>query len=139
MSEIEILKDQVYNCGLNTLLRRMEIILPSYELEALTNPVIAAATIVDMTAVINKIKETWATFNIKDVKVDLKSQRVYFKIYGKCYIPEKYKAYVLMNLSWSPVKTEECNYLEEIEEQYAQEKTLPLTAFINSGITMEIV
>ena len=137
MSEIEMLKDQVNNCGLNTLLRRMEIILPSYELKALTNPVIATATIVDMDAVISKIKETWTIFNIKDVQVDLKSQRVCFKIYGKCYIPEKYKSYVLM--SWSPVKTEACNYLEEIEEKYAQEKTLSLTAFINNGITMEIV
>lgn len=137
MNEIEILKDQVNNCGLNTLLRRMEIILPNYELKALTNPVIVSATIVDMDAVISKIKETWTTFNIKDVKVDLTSQRVCFKVYGKCYIPEKYKSYVLM--SWSPVKTEECNYLEEIDEKYAQEKTLPLTEFINNGITMEIV
>lgn len=137
MNEIEILKDQVNECGLNALLRRMEIILPSYTLKDLTNPVIVSATIVDMDAVIRKIKETWTTFNIKDVKIDLTSQRVCFKIYGKCYIPEKYKSYVLM--SWSPVKTEECNYLEEIEEQYAQEKTLPLTAFINNGITMEIV
>ena len=137
MSKIEILKDQVYNCGLNTLLRRMQTILPSYELKALTTPVIVSATIVDMDAVIRKIKETWTIFNIKDVKVDLKSQRVCFRIYGKCYIPEKYKAYVLM--SWSPVQTEEYNYLEEIEEQYAQEKTLPLTAFINSGIIMETV
>lgn len=137
MNEIEMLKDQVNNCGLNTLLRRMEIILPNYELKALTNPVIVSATIVDMDAVISKIKETWTTFNIKDVKVDLTSQRVCFKVYGKCYIPEKYKSYVLM--SWSPVKTEECNYLEEIDEKYAQEKTLPLTEFINNGITMEIV
>lgn len=137
MSEIEILKDQIYEHGLSTFLRRMEIILPSYELKALTNPVVVSTTIVDMDAVISKIKETWAIFNIKDVQVDLKSQRVTFKVYGKCYIPEKYRSYVLM--SWSPVKTEECNYLEEIEEKYAQEKTLPLTAFINSGITMEIV
>ena len=137
MNEIEMLKDQVYNCGLNTLLRRMEILLPSYELKTLTNPVVVSATIVDMDAVISKIKETWTVFNIKDVKIDLKSQRVDFKVYGKCYIPEKYKSYVLM--SWSPVKTEECNSLEEIEEKYAQEKALPLTAFINNGITMEIV
>ena len=137
MSEIEMLKDQVYKCGLNTLLRRMEILLPSYELEALTNPVIVSATIVDMDAVISKIKETWTIFNIKDVKIDLKSQRVTFKVYGKCYIPEKYRSYVLM--TWSTTQTEECNYLEEIDEKYAQEKTLPLTAFINSGITMEIV
>ena len=137
MSEIEILKDQVYNCGLNTLLRRMEILLPSYELKALTNPVIVSATIVDMDAVIRKIKETWTTFNIKDVKVDLTSQRVCFKIYGKCYIPEKYKSYVLM--TWSATQTEECNYFEEIDEKYAQENALPLTAFINNGIMMEIV
>lgn len=137
MNEIEMLKDQVNNCGLNTLLRRMEIILPNYELKALTNPVIVSATIVDMDAVIRKIKETWTIFNIKDVKVDLRSQRVCFKVSGKCYIPEKYKAYVLM--SWSPVKTEECNYLEKIDEKYAQEKALPLTEFINNGIMIEIV
>ena len=137
MNEIEMLKDQVNNCGLNALLRRMEIILPSYELKAITNPVIVSATIVDMNAVIQKIKETWTVFKIKNVEVDLKSQRVCFKVYGKCYIPEKYKSYVLM--SWSPVKTEESNSLEEIEEKYAQEKTLPLTAFINNGMTMEIV
>lgn len=137
MNEIEILKDQIYEHGLSTFLRRIEIILPSYELKALTNPVVVSATIVDMDAVIRKIKETWTIFKIKDAKVDLKSQRVTFKVYGKCYIPEKYKAYVLM--SWSATQTEECNYLEEIDEKYAQEKTLPLTAFINSGITMEIV
>ena len=137
MNEIEILKDQVYEYGLSTFLRRMEILLPSYELKALTNPVVVSATIVDMDAVIRKIKETWTIFNIKDVKIDLKSQRVTFKVYGKCYIAEKYKTYVLMD--WSATQTEECNYLEEIDEKYAQEKTLPLTAFINSGITMEIV
>lgn len=137
MSEIEMLKDQVNNCGLNALLRRMEIILPSYTLKDLTNPVVVSATIVDMDAVIRKIKETWTIFNIKDIKVNLKSQKVDFKVYGKCYIPEKYKTFVLMK--WSATQTEECNYLEEIEEKYAQEKTLPLTAFINNGITMEIV
>ena len=68
MNEIEILKDQVYEYGLSTFLRRMEILLPSYELKALTNPVVVSATIVDMDAVIRKIKETWTIFNIKDVK-----------------------------------------------------------------------
>ena len=137
MNEIEMLKDQVYKCGLNTLLRRMEVVLPNYELKALTNPVIVSATIVNIDAVISKIKETWTTFNIKDVKIDLKSQRVTFKIYGKCYIPEKYRSYVLM--TWSATQTEECNYFEEIDEKYAQENELPLTAFINNGIMMEIV
>ena len=137
MSEIEILKDQVYEYGLSTFLKRMAIILPSYELKALTNPVIVSATIVDMGAVIRKIKETWTIFTIKEVKIDLKSQRVCFKVYGKCYIPEKYRSYVLM--TWSATQTEECNYLEEIDEKYAQEEELPLAAFINNGIMMEIV
>lgn len=137
MNEIEILKEQVYEQGLNTLLRRMEIILPSYKLKALTNPVIISATIVDMDAVIRKIKETWTIFNIKDVRVDMKSQRVNFKVYGKCYIPEKYKMYILME--WAETQTEECNYLKEVEEKYAQENTLPLTKFINNGIAIEMV
>ena len=101
------------------------------------NPVIVSATIVDMGAVIRKIKETWTIFTIKEVKIDLKSQRVCFKVYGKCYIPEKYRSYVLM--TWSATQTEECNYFNEIDEKYAQEKELPLTAFINNGIMMEIV
>ena len=137
MNEIEIFKEQVYKQGLNTLLKRMEVILPCYELKALTNPVIVSATIVDMDAVICKIKETWTIFNIKDVKVDLKSQIVNFKVYGKCYIPEKYRTYILM--TWAETQTEECNYLEEIEEKYAQEHSLPLTKFINNGIVIEMV
>lgn len=137
MNEIEMLKEQVYEHGLNTLLRRMEVILPSYELKALTNPVVVSATIVDMDAVIRKIKETWTIFNIKDVRVDLKSQKVNFKVYGKCYIPEKYRTFVLM--VWSETQTEECNYLKEVDEKYAQENTLPLTKFINNGIAIEMV
>lgn len=137
MKEIETLKQLVYEKGLQTLLKRMEVVLSCRDLRTLTSNVIVSATIVDMDAVVRKIKEEWSVFEIKDVRVNLVSQSVSFKIYGSCYIPEKYRGYIVMD--WSATQTEECNYLKEIKEEYAQEKALPLANFVNNGIEVEII
>lgn len=137
MKEIEELKQLVYEKGLQTLLKRMEVVLSCRDLRVLTSNVIVSATIVDMDAVVRKIKEEWSVFGIKEVKVNLVSQSVSFKIYGSCYIPEKYRGYIVME--WSATQTEECNYLKEIKEEYAEEKAMPLTNFINNGIEIEVV
>lgn len=86
MKEIETLKQLVYEKGLQTLLKRMEVVLSCRDLRTLTSNVIVSATIVDMDAVVRKI-------------------------YGSCYIPEK----------------------------YAEEKALPLANFVNNGIEVEII
>lgn len=137
MKEIETLKQLVYEKGLQTLLKRMEVVLSCRDLRTLTSNVIVSATIVDMDAVVRKIKEKWSVFEIKDVRVNLVSQSVSFKIYGNCYIPEKYRGYIVMD--WSATQTEECNYLKEIKEEYAEEKALPLANFVNNGIEVEII
>lgn len=137
MKEIEELKQLVYEKGLQTLLKRMEVVLSCRDLRALINNVIVSATIVDMDAVVRKIKEEWSVFGIKDVKINLTSQSVSFKIYGSCYIPEKYRGFIIID--WSASQTEECNYLKEIKEEYAEEKAMPLTSFINNGIEVEII
>lgn len=137
MKEIETLKQLVYEKGLQTLLKRMEVVLSCRDLRTLTSNVIVSATIVDMDAVVRKIKEEWSVFEIKDVRVNLVSQSVSFKIYGSCYIPEKYRGYIVMD--WSATQTEEYNYLKEIKEEYAQEKALPLANFVNNGIEVEII
>lgn len=137
MKEIETLKQLVYEKGLQTLLKRMEVVLSYRDLRTLTSNVIVSATIVDMDAVVRKIKEEWSVFEIKDVRVNLVSQSVSFKIYGSCYIPEKYRGYIVMD--WSATQTEEYNYLNEIKEEYAEEKALPLANFVNNGIEVEII
>lgn len=137
MKEIETLKQLVYEKGLQTLLKRMEVVLSCRDLRTLTSNVIVSATIVDMDAVVRKIKEEWSVFEIKDVRVNLVSQSVSFKIYGNCYIPEKYRRFIIID--WSASQTEECNYLKEIKEEYAEEKAMPLTSFINNGIEVEII
>lgn len=137
MKEIETLKQLVYEKGLQTLLKRMEVVLSCRDLRTLTSNVIVSATIVDMDAVVRKIKEEWSVFEIKDVRVNLVSQSVSFKIYGSCYIPEKYRGYIVMD--WSATQTEEYNYLNEIKEEYAEEKALPLANFVNNGIEVEII
>lgn len=115
----------------------MEVVLSYRDLKTLANNVIVSATIVDMDAVIRKIKEEWNIFGIKDVKINLASQNVSFKIYGSCYIPEKYRGFIVMK--WSATQTEECNYFNEVKEEYAEEKAMPLTNFINNGIEIEMV
>lgn len=137
MKEIETLKQLVYEKGLQTLLKRMEVVLSCRDLRTLTSNVIVSATIVDMDTVVRKIKEEWSVFEIKDVRVNLVSQSVSFKIYGSCYIPEKYRGYIVMD--WSATQTEEYNYLNEIKEEYAEEKALPLANFVNNGIEVEII
>lgn len=137
MKEIETLKQLVYEKGLQTLLKRMEVVLNCRDLRTLTNNVIVSATIVDMDAVVRKIKEKWSVFEIKDIKVDLASQNVSFKVYGSYYIPEKYKGFIIMK--WSAVQTEECNYLRETKEEHAEENVLPLVNFVNNGIEIEIM
>lgn len=137
MKEIETLKQLVYEKGLQTLLKRMEVVLSCRDLRTLTSNVIVSVTIVDMDAVVRKIKEEWSVFGIKDVRVNLVSQSVSFKIYGSCYIPEKYRGYIVMD--WSVTQTEKYNYLNEIKEEYAEEKALPLANFVNNGIEVEII
>lgn len=137
MKEIETLKQLVYEKGLQTLLKRMEVVLSYRDLRTLTSNVIVSATIVDMDAVVRKIKEEWSVFEIKDVRVNLVSQSVSFKIYGSCYIPEKYRGFIIID--WSATQTEECNYLKEIKEEYAEENALPLANFVNNGIEVEII
>lgn len=134
MKEIETLKQLVYEKGLQTLLKRMGVVLSC---RALTSNVIVSATIVDMDTVVRKIKEEWSVFEIKDVRVNLVSQSVSFKIYGSCYIPEKYRGYIVMD--WSATHTEKYNYLNEIKEEYAEEKALPLANFVNNSIEVEII
>ena len=56
MKEIETLKQLVYEKGLQTLLKRMEVVLSCRDLRTLTSNVIVSVTIVDMDAVVRKIK-----------------------------------------------------------------------------------
>lgn len=135
MDTINTIKEQVCEKGINTLLKRMKALFSDYELSQLTKPLIVSAEIIDIEKVISIIKETYTCFEIKDVKINLKSQNVYFKIYGSCYIPEKYKGHIVME--WSPERTEECNYLKTIKEEYAEENVISLTKFIDNGIKVE--
>lgn len=137
METINVIKEQVCEKGLNTLLKRMQVIFTEYDLKQLTKPMIVSAEIVDLEKVISKIKQTYTCFDIKDVKIDLKGQNVKFKIYGSCFIPEKYRGYIIME--WSPVQTEACNYCKTIKEEYAEENVLPISNFVESGIKVEIL
>lgn len=136
MNEIEILKEQVCEQGINTLLKRMETLLDSSDLRKLIQPMIVSAKITDMEEVVNTIKSKYTCFDIKDVKLNLSSQTVSFKIYGSCYIPKKYRSYIL--ITWSATQTEECDCLKTIEEKYAEEESMPLSMF-TKGIKIEIV
>ena len=136
MNEIEILKEQVCEQGINTLLKRMETLLDSSDLRKLIQPMIVSAEITDMEEVVNTIKSKYTCFDIKDVKLNLSSQTVSFKVYGSCYVPKKYRGLVL--LTWSATQTEECNYLKTIEEKYAEKESMPLSMF-TKGIKVEIV
>lgn len=134
---ITTLREFVYKEGLEKLLLRMDTILESMDKRALSNPVIVAASITNEEAIINKIKVTYTCFNITDIKIELNNQRVSFRIHGTCYIPSKYKSYIIMK--WSDIQTEECDYLLEITEEDSESKTIALTEFINNGIEMTIV
>lgn len=54
MKEIETLKQLVYEKGLQTLLKRMGVVLSCRDLRTLTSNVIVSVTIVDMDAVVRK-------------------------------------------------------------------------------------
>ena len=136
MNEIEILKEQVCEHGINTLLKRMETLLDSSDLRKLIQPMIVSAEITNMEEVVNIIKSKYTCFDIKDVKLNLSSQTVSFRIYGSCYVPKEYIGYVL--LTWSATQTEECNYLKTIEEKYAEKESMPLSMF-TKGIKIEII
>jgi len=138
MKEIEILKGQVYNQGLDTLLKRIEVLIPEYRIQELTKPTVVSAEILNMEEVIKIIKSKYTCFDIKDVKLNISEQVVVFKIYGSCYIPEKYKRYRVLNGGWSATQSDKYNYLNTIEEEYAEENTMPITSFTN-GIKIEIV
>lgn len=134
---INIIKEQICANGIDTLLTRMKVLFSDYELSQLTKPMIISAEIIDMEKVISIIKQTYTCFEIKDVKINLKSQNVCFKIYGSCYVPEKYRNYIVME--WSLEQTEEYNYLKTIKEEYAEENVISLTKFIDNGIKVEFV
>ena len=136
------LKELVYNEGLHILLDRLAVLHSSYELEKLLNPVIIDAKIVDMDAVISKIKEKWHTcFNIKDVEIDLKGQEVKFKYFGGPYfVPKEYSSYIILGQDeWSPVQTEHCNYERTTEEQYAEKDVIKLIEFKGHGIEITVI
>lgn len=138
MKEIEILKEQVYNQGLNTLLKRIEVLIPEYKIRELVKPVIVSAEILDMEEVVKTIKSEYTCFSIKDVELNMRSQVISFKVWGSCYVPERYRGYRLLSGAWSATQTEECNYLKTIKEEYAEEMVIPITAF-TGGIKVEIV
>ena len=138
MKEIEILKDQVFNQGLNTLLKRMEVLIPEYKIRELVKPVIVSAEIFDIEEVVKTIKSEYTCFNIKDVELNMRSQVISFKVWGPCYVPERYRGYRILNGAWSATQTEECNYQKTIKEEYAEEMVMPITAF-TGGIKVEIV
>lgn len=138
----EKLKELVYNEGLHILLDRLEVLHSKYELEDLLNPVIADAKIVDMDAVISKIKETWHTcFNIQDVEIDLKKQVVRFRYWGgPYYVPKEFSNFVILGPDdWSPTPTEHCNYERSTSEDYPEKESLKLLDFKNHGIEITIV
>lgn len=138
MKEIEILREQVFNKGLNTLLKRLDVLIPEYKLQQLTKPTVISAELVDMEEVVRTIKSKYTCFGIKDVRIDILRQSVAFKIFGSCYIPNRYKGYRVLERGWSAVQTEEFDYLNVVEEKYAEENIMPITAF-TSGIKVEIV
>ena len=138
----EKLKELVYNEGLHILLDRLEILHSKYELEDLLNPVIADAKIVDMDAIISKIKETWHTcFNIKDVEIDLRKQVVSFRYWGgPYYVPKEFSRFIIMGpKDWSPTPTEHCNYERFTKEEYSEKESLKLLDFKDHGIEITIV
>lgn len=140
MDTTEILKNIVYNQGLNTLLQRMEVLLDFNTRKKLCSPVIVSAEIVDMDAVIAKIKETWPIFNIKDVRINLTSQTVDFKIWGGPYwINKKYSSFKVFDGEWSKVETEEFNYQRITKEEDAEMNTLPLDLFIGHGVEIKVI
>lgn len=139
----EKLKELVYNEGLHILLDRLCVLHPNkYTLEKLLNPVIVDAKIVDMDAVISKIKEKWHTcFNIKNVEIDLERQEVKFRYWGgPYYVPEEYRSYIIMGKDeWSPVPTKHCTYERTTKEQYAEKDAIKLIEFRDHGIELTLV
>lgn len=136
MNEIEILKEQVCEQGINTLLKKIETLLDLSDIRKLIQPMIVSAEITDMEEVVNTIKSKYTCFDIKDVKLNLSSQTVSFEVYGSCYVPKEYRSLVL--LTWSATQTEECDYLKTIKEEYAEKESMPLSMF-TKGIKIEIV
>lgn len=139
----EKLKELVYNEGLHILLDRLCVLHPNkYTLEKLLNPVIINAKIVDMDAVISRIKEKWHTcFNIIDVEIDLERQEVKFRYWGgPYYVPEEYRSYIIMGKDhWSPVPTEHCTYERTTKEEYAEKDAIKLIEFKGHGIELTLV
>ena len=139
----EKLKELVYNEGLHILLDRLCVLYPNdYVLEKLLNPVIVDAKIVDMDAVISKIKERWHTcFNIKDVEIDLEKQLLRFKFWGGPYfIPKEYSSYIIMGENeWSPTQTEHCDYERTTKEEYPEKDAMNLLEFKDHGIEITLI
>ena len=138
MNTIDTLKDIVYNQGLSTLLQRMEALIDERTLKKLCTSVIISAEIVDMDAVIAKIKEKWTIFNIIDVEVNFKSQTIDFRIWGGPYwINKKYSSYRIFDGEWSESETEEFNYQRTTKEEYAEENSF--TRLSASGTARRIL
>lgn len=132
------LQEIVLEKGFNTLLKRMETILDSAALKKLSDEVIVSAEITDLEKVKNTISRVWPGLNISDVKIEIKTQTVGFRLWGECWIPEKYANFILFSTAYSLEKTEECDYHRVIKEENADKYHLPLNLF-NEGIEMEIV
>lgn len=136
------LKEVVYNEGLHILLDRLVILYSPHALEKLLNPVIVDAKIVDMDAVISKIKEKWHTcFDIKDIEIDLEKQEVKFRYFGGPYfVPKEYSSFIILGPNeWSPVQTEYCNYERTTKEQYSEEDAIKLIEFKDHGIELTLI
>jgi hypothetical protein len=132
------LQEIVLEKGFNTLLKRMETILDSATLKRISEEVVVSAEITDLEKVKNTISQIWPGLNIKDIRIDIRSQSVKFRLWGECWVPKKYSSFILFKDNYSLEKTEECDYHHVIKEEYADQYSLPLNLF-NEGIKMEIV
>lgn len=140
MEEIKELKELVYKSGLETLLKRMETIFPSFEIERLLKPTIISAKILNEERVINKIKEKYSCFEIKNLSIDIRNQFLRFQIYGACYVQQELQYCIDPNKeSWSETKTEKYSFCKIVEEESPYNTYLPLADFVNSGIETEVI
>ena len=132
----EKLEQLFLNESINTIIKRMEILIPAYKLEELRRPVIVSAEIVDEVEVMKYIKSVWP-LNIKDITIDINYQRLSFKVYGDCYVKKRYSSYILFKDSFSLEPTEEFDYHKTIKEEYAEENVFNLKQV--PGIKLEYI
>ena len=132
----EQLKQLFLTESLSTIIKRIQIIVPKYNLESVCRPVIVNAEIVDNQEVLEYIHSIWP-FNIKDIRIDINHQKLYFKIFGDCYVNKQYSSYILFENNFSLEPTEEFNYHKTIKEEYAEENAFDLKQV--PGIKLEYV